>query len=178
MQFLYYMKLDLDNTEQFMQINIDLSTIAFVALWGAILSTIVLAWDIYKWRTAGPKLRVSVQPNMESFNMPQYDGETLILTNVSNYGDRSTTITNFVLLYYKNLWSLIRGRNDKGLIVPNPSVAQPLPYELKQGTIWNGVSIQNAEVECMSQQGYLMCALYHSHSAKPIMRRLVIKKKK
>ena len=29
--------------------------------WGAVLATIVFLWDIYKWWTVGPKLRVSVQ---------------------------------------------------------------------------------------------------------------------
>ena len=54
-----------------------------VAWWGAILATIVFAWDIYKWWTAGPKLRVSVQTGMKSINMPQYDDKTLIHVNVS-----------------------------------------------------------------------------------------------
>jgi len=30
---------------------------SIVAWWGAILSTIVFLWDIYKHRTAGPRLR-------------------------------------------------------------------------------------------------------------------------
>ena len=57
-----------------------------VAWWGAILASIVFVWDIYKWWTAGPKLRVSVHTGMMSINMPQYDGKTLIHVNVSNYG--------------------------------------------------------------------------------------------
>jgi HJR/Mrr/RecB family endonuclease len=65
-----------------------------VAWWGAVLATIVFLWDIYKWRTAGRKLRVSVQSGMKSINMPQFEGKTLIHVNVSNYGDRPTTITN------------------------------------------------------------------------------------
>ena len=82
-----------------MQINIDNPVITVIALWGAILSTIVLAWDIFKWKTAGPKLRVSVKP-------------------------------------------------------------------------------KNEKIESLSKQGFLMCALYHSHSDKPIKKRLVINKKK
>jgi hypothetical protein len=147
-----------------------------VAWWGAILSTTIFLWDIYKWRTSGPKLRVSVQAGMQSINMPEFEGKTLILTNVSNYGDRPTTITNLAFLYYKNIWSLIRDRNDKGFIVATPSTVQRIPYELKQGTMWTGISIQDEEIENMARNGYLICALYHSHNEKPIKRRLVLTK--
>ena len=50
----------------------DITTI--LAVWGAVLSTIVFAWDIYKWRTSGPRLRFFASGNMETVNMPAYDG--------------------------------------------------------------------------------------------------------
>jgi len=81
-----------------------------VAWWGAVLSSVVFLWDIYKWWTAGQKLRVTVQTGMKSINMPQYDGKTLILVNVANYGDRPTTITNLGYLYFTSLLGWIRRR--------------------------------------------------------------------
>ncbi|MBI3370533.1 MAG: hypothetical protein HY017_02085 [Betaproteobacteria bacterium] len=144
-----------------------------VAWWGAILATIVLFWDVYKWRAAGPKLRVSVQSGMESINMLQYDGKTLILVNVSNYGDRPTTFTNLGYLYFTNLWNRIRRRPDKAAIIPNPSDVHPLPHELKQGSLWSGIAIQDDQVTKWAKEGRLYCVLYHSHSERPIYRRVV-----
>lgn len=57
--------------------------IAIIAWWGAILSSVVFLWDVYKWHTAGPKIRFSVKSNMETFNMPNYDGKTIIVADVT-----------------------------------------------------------------------------------------------
>lgn len=149
-----------------------------VAWWGAILATIVFIWDIYKWKMAGAKLRVTVQSNMESINIPQYDGKTLIAVNVVNYGDRPTTITNLGFLWFENLWNRIRRRPDKAFIIPNPSQAQVLPFELKQGNLWSGIAVQDVAVEAMARDGLLYCVLYHTHTEKPVYRRLRIPKKK
>ena len=145
-----------------------------VAWWGAVLATIVFLWDIYKWWTVGPKLRVSVQTGMESINMPQYEGKTLILVNVSNYGDRPTTITNLGYLYFTTFWKRARHRPDKAAIVPNPSDTQRLPFELKQGNLWSGIAIQDEQVTAWAKEGLLYCVLYHSHSERPIYRRVVV----
>lgn len=43
----------------------DLTT--FLAIWGAVILTIVFGWDIYKWKTSGhPKLNIFVNGNMAS----------------------------------------------------------------------------------------------------------------
>lgn len=148
-----------------------------VAWWGAVLATIVFLWDIYKWRTAGPKLRVSVQSGMKSINMPQYEGKTLIYVNVSNYGDRPTTITNLGYLHFANLWTRMRGRPDAAAIVPNPNDVHLLPYELKQGNLWSGIAIQNDQVTKWATEGRLYCVLYHSHREQPIYRRVVARER-
>ena len=148
-----------------------------VAWWGAILATIVFAWDIYKWKTAGPKLRVTVHTGMETINMPQYDGKTVISVNVSNYGDRPTTITHLGYLWFSSFWGRIRKRPNKAFVIPNPSDVHVLPYELKQGNLWTGIAIQDENVAQMANAGRLYCVLYHSHSERPIYRRVSIAKK-
>jgi hypothetical protein len=155
-----------------------MSSTAIVAWWGAILSTVVFVWDIYKHKTAGPKLRFSVQTGMESINMPQYEGKKLILANVTNYGDRPTTITNLGYLYFEKRRFLRKRIPDKAAIVPNPSIAQPLPFELKPGTVWMGICIQDSQVEKWATTGILDILLYHSHNSKPIRRRVVIRKRR
>lgn len=84
-------------------------TTAAVAWYAATISTIVFLWDIYKWWNAGAKLRVEVRPGMQSIGMPEYDGKTLIVINVSNYGDRPTTITGVGLMQYAGWIRRLRG---------------------------------------------------------------------
>ena len=34
------------------------------AWWGATIATLVLLWDIFKWKRAGPVVTISASPNM------------------------------------------------------------------------------------------------------------------
>jgi hypothetical protein len=154
---------------------IHLSTTVFVAWWGATLSTIVFLWDIYKHRTAGPKLRFSLQTGMESINSPRYEGKKLMLANVTNYGDRPTTITNLGYLYFKRRRFFRKPIADKAAIVPNPSPGQPLPFELKPGAVWMGVAIEDGNIREWATTGFLYMMLYHSHNDKPLRRRVVFR---
>jgi hypothetical protein len=151
-----------------MIINTDTSGITIVAWWGAILSTIILAWDIYKWRTSGTRLRMNVQTGMESCNIPEYEGKQLVLVNVSNYGNQPTTITCLGFRFYPNLLSKIRSKNTNAFIVPHPNTTQPIPFELKQGSLWNGIVEQTPDLVNMANSGYLICELYCSHKEKPV----------
>jgi hypothetical protein len=40
------------------------------AWWGAVIATAVLIWDIYKWRTAGPRIALDVRSGMKFLNDP------------------------------------------------------------------------------------------------------------
>src|SRR5947207_1951208 len=111
------------------------TTTEVVAWWGAVLSTVVFAWDVYKWRRTGPKVRTSARTNMKTLNIPQYDGQTLFVIEVANDGDRPTTITNVGLLYFDSAWSRFRRRPSKAFVMPNPNLTLPTPFELKPGSI-------------------------------------------
>jgi hypothetical protein len=154
-----------------------MSPTSIVAWWGAILSTIVFLWDIYKYRAAGPKLRFTVQTGMEGVNMPMCEGQTLILATVTNFGDRPSTITNVGYLYFKGRRFLRKKHPDKAAVVPSPSIAQPIPFELKPGAVWSGIVIQAPQIEEWATTGILDMLVYHSHTSKPLRQRVVIKKK-
>jgi len=156
-----------------MQINISWTLV--IAAWGAILSTVVFLWDIYKWRTAGPRLRFSVTANMKRVDMdrPGDKGETIIAVKATNYGDRPTTITNIGYLYYRDRRWIPR-EPDKKVILTNPKWPQRPPFELKPGSRWMVSLDQTAEIEQMSREGKLFFLLFHSHTEKPVKRRLII----
>jgi hypothetical protein len=153
-------------------------TTTLVAWWGATLSTVVFIWDIIKWRKAGPKLRFSVRTGMRTLNVSAFDGRTLISLEATNFGDRPTTITNICYVYFPNRWALLRNRAPGGWVANQPSPAQPLPFELKPGTVWMGFTDQTPDFEEKARAGYLMCDLYHSHTPKPIRRRVFLRTKR
>lgn len=146
-----------------------------VAWWGAILSTVVFAWDVIKWRLAGPKLRLSVNSGMESVGIPEYEGHTLISATVVNYGDRPTTLTHMVFAHYKNFWNLLRNRTDKNVFVGNPNLSSQMPYELGPGAMWNGIAFQDKIIETATRHGYLVCQIFHSHRKRPVKKRVIMK---
>jgi hypothetical protein len=155
-------------------IKIELTSTDIVAWWGAIVATIVLVWDVYKWKTAGPRLRFVVHTGMIVIGDPMREGKKYFSAKATNVGDRPTTITNLALQFYKTYFDMIRHKPSQSMIVNNPSTEQPLPYVLNPGAIWQGLGLQNAEIEEMAKKGYLVCGLCHSHSEKEIDRRLVI----
>ena len=112
---------------------------------------------------------------MESINLPETDGKNLLRIDVTNYGDRPTTITNVLLLEYKSVWARIRKKHSKIFVIPQPSKIQPLPFELKQGSVWTGIGIQNEALEVSAKNSYLFCIVCLSHHEKPMKRRVVIK---
>ncbi len=155
-----------------------MSSTTFVAWWGAILSTIVFLWDTYKYRKAGPKLCFDVRTGMVL--VPSADKRTFIQTEVVNYGDRSTTLTNITLFSFEKAWSWSRLRNrpTKAAVLNNPNAAQPFPCELKAGGIWRGLTEQTPELEDWARKGILYFDLYHSHRTKPVRRRVRVAERK
>jgi hypothetical protein len=160
-----------------MKITLDLTGI--LAIWGAVLSTIAIFWDIYKWRTSGPSLHMRVSTGMVAYNMPVYEGRTLIMVSVTNRGDRPTTITHLNMAYYDTWWkAILCMKPSQNYWVANPNTFQQVPFELKPGIEWKGMIEQNSEIEIWAQEGYLYATLNHSHNKKPMRQRIVIRKPK
>ncbi len=115
---------------------------------------------------------------MQSINMPRYDGKRLIQTEVTNYGERPTTLINITLYYFERPWSWahLRNRPTKAAILADPNPAQPFPCELRPGAVWRGLTEQVPEIEKWATEGIMYFDLHHSHSHKPIRRRVVLRK--
>lgn len=160
-----------------MGFNITLTGTDIVAWWGAVIATIVLSWDIYKWKTSGPRLKFKVTPNMLVVGDPAREGKTFISANATNIGDRPTTITNLVIQHYNNYFNMFRHKPSTSMIVVAPNTARPLPFVLQPGQVWQGLAIQDQELEKLAKDGYLVCGLCHSHSDKEINRRIDLKTK-
>lgn len=143
-----------------------------VAWWGAIVATLVLLWDVFKWKTSGARLRVQVSTNMQTFSGVVEDDNTYVLAVVVNVGSHPTTITHLTMHYYKNMWARLRGKPIKSMLVAKPSTNQPIPYILKPGEQWMGMAIQNEELERLATSGLLYAAVIHTSGEHPIYRRI------
>jgi hypothetical protein len=147
-----------------------------ISVYAAVVATAVAVWDVVKWKMQGPNLEVEVQSGMKLYGNGAPDENDYVVMRVTNRGDRPTTITNMAYLLYRDDFVARWSRNSSSFaaIVPNPSQAQPLPFVLPPGAQWVGMGLEDAEIKQMAASGCLMCAVYHSHTNKPIMRQVVI----
>lgn len=150
--------------------------IGIVAWWGAILSTIVVLWDIYKWKTSGPKLKVDISANMQYFEQGtgRVDDKTYVIVNIANVGQRLTTITNVGMQYYESRIKRIMKKPKTSFIVTTPNQYLPTPYKLEAGTTWMATIVQTDDVVEMAKKGILDCLIYYSQSNKPFRKRIII----
>ena len=150
------------------------------AWWGAIVATLIFAWDIFKWKRSGAIISINASPNMKTFGgVPDgLENKTLIVVEATNIGNQKTTITHMVGFHYKNLFSKLTDKKDLSFFVPNPAPSSPLPYILGPGERWLGCMEQNQELEEKSRDGYLYCGIYHSCGKKPILQRVIVQEEK
>lgn len=145
----------------------------FAAWWGAIIATLVLIWDIYKWKKRGAKIVIKARPNM--VGVPS-DDKTYIVVIVTNRGDLPTTITHLVGLYYPSIFSKFLHRKIN-FFFPYPGPTPP-PYTLQPGNEWKGLIDQdNLKQDLLVQgrkKGFLYCGVVHSSSNKPMLKRVNI----
>ena len=72
-----------------------------IAAWlGAATGSVTLLWEIYKWAKSGPKLIISVNPNMISAQQ-----ERFVMISIRNTGDRKTTVQAVGFDYFESTWS-------------------------------------------------------------------------
>lgn len=158
-----------------MEASANLSTTDIVAWWGAIIATLVLAWDIFKWRQTGANLRIFTKSGMKTFGIPTTQDDTFVTVRVTNIGDRPTTITVIGLRYYKNRWNKLRNKVDQHFLVPKPSFGhQPLPYVLNVGEEWMGGVQQEEDLVKMARDGLVYIEVCDSVHAKSQLARVTI----
>jgi hypothetical protein len=143
-----------------------------VAVYGAIMATLSMAWNIFTWRHKDAKLRGAATSNMILVGGDIDDRNTYISMSVYNVGDAPTTITNVVLFGYRNrVRRWLRRTQDKAAIV-NHSLAQPIPYVTPGGGRFMSRVIQDTEVEAWSREYCLYLGVCHSMSRRPFLMRV------
>lgn len=147
-----------------MPILSDITLTDILAVWGAFGATLVLLWDIYKWKNSGPQIIFRATPNMkvsEGFGDYSKD-KTYVHMEATNNGDRPTTITKAGCFYYKNLMARLLRRSSSQYYIK----LSKRPGLLEPGGTWNDLADQQ-ELGQLSKNGILLFALYLSHKRKP-----------
>ena len=147
-----------------------------IAVYAAVVASATLVWDWWKWLHVGPDLYVTAQADMKTFNMPQFDHKTVLVINVTNRGDRPTTITHFTVHGFSTWWKWFKKRPDFSAIVNVANDMRPPPHVLEPGGTWTVPCLQDEELVALSKNGgRLALGLSHSHSKKTIYRRVIPK---
>jgi len=128
--------------------------VSLLAWWGAVLSTAVLAWDIYKWRKTG-RAKLTVRANGNLQDAHSRNPQKFIAITVTNNGDKPTTVALITFRYLKSKFRRWRKQKSeqRGFFNPGNPTA-PLPYKLEVGAEWKCIVNQTPEIEKMSREGY------------------------
>ena len=127
-----------------------MSASQIAAWWGAIIATLVLGWDVFKWKQTGrPRLQLKALPDMKPHGpVPNADpNKTYVLIEVVNVGDKKTEITHLTGLYYRSRLQRLRGRNEQAFVVLNPAFSTQFPCFLEPGQRWTGGIEQTTDLE-------------------------------
>jgi len=154
---------------------ISIGTTEIIAAYAAVVATVVLAWDVYKWKASGPRIRFSVSSNMKILQYPGISATaTFVNAKAINVGNLPTTITTLAIQHYKSwlLW-VLRRPDHRGVILN--TALKPLPHILEPGTIWTGLIDQTC-IEGFTRSGILFCELYLSHRRRPKTARIRLEK--
>lgn len=150
-----------------MHVKFDITLTDLLAVWGAFIATLVLIWDIFKWKRSGPQIVFEALPNMMVLGVPTLSKDkTYIIAKATNKGDRTTTITNLGVRYYSNRFCKLLQRPKWQGVIANTGL-KPLPYILKPGETWSGLIDQDEFNDELYERGILIVELYCSHSKKP-----------
>jgi hypothetical protein len=141
------------------------------AWWGAVIATIVLLFDFYKWARSGPRIRCDPKYGWKMKVDGVDDDNEYIFFPVTNAGDRPTTITRQGALYSpdrikryfckpKEQFFFKGGLHGMGKI----------PMIIKPGEIWDGcAAITDDMHRLMNKVGYLYLSLEFSHRQRPYL---------
>ena len=143
-----------------------------LAVYAAVLSTIVFLWDIRKWQRNNPRIAVKVE-----YHEPvSEDGEGWISYEIRNRGGRATTIEELMLANYRRMPELLLYFTKRELFSENVFVRYKdtvkLPVVLQPNEVWKGNSpvrkrdhhaLENDDLELI-KQGKLFYKVRCAHS--------------
>lgn len=146
-----------------------------------------LIWDVIKWCLLGPRLKLTIRPNVfykdgEIVSREKWKDGTEVMTpslyyriEVINRGNRPTTIMR-ISATIKGYYS--QDKTPASLISEafTPHSGNKLPYVLKPGEVWSCRHDQSNMMQQLEVLGasHPMLKLYVSHQDKPIIKEMPV----
>jgi len=121
------------------EINVNITITDVLAVWGAFVASMVLIWDIIKWKKSGPQVSFEVQANSIMVNVLGVDSDRNVTSfRVFNKGDRAITISNIGFIYYENYFQMLFRKPSKTCVFNPLVISGTIPYFLEIGKCWDG----------------------------------------
>lgn len=144
-----------------------------IAIYGAVVATMVFGWDVLKWLATGPRLKVSVTAGMVEVEGHSVRPGRRVVCIVVNRGDMATTITHLAGYRYSKPWHRhVPWIRREEFFIKGPLGSQPLPYVLQPGQQWMGLANQTDAMLDQIRTGALFLGVEHSHSDTGIYKRV------
>lgn len=141
-----------------------------IAVYAAVVGTLALGWDVFKWWSGDASFAIKIGTNMIDPTDPEPRKPKLAF-EVSNRGKTPTTITHIVVKGYRSVLHRFVGRAAVEAFIPRPGITA-VPYELQPGGRFIATSKQTDQIVGWSQNYKLYGGVYHSHSKRPLLARI------
>jgi len=141
----------------------------WVAIYAAVVSTVVLIWDIVKWRRERPQLIARIEANMVYLNSP---GRHL-LVELTNRGGKPFTVKQVRFRHYASRFDYWRKTKnyEAGVMVEVTSGEEP-PFRLDVGGMQTFTYAQDDEFSVKVRTGCMVALIDHSMSSEPVFVRI------
>jgi hypothetical protein len=146
-----------------------------VAAYAAIVATGALFLEVRRWFEAGPRLTITVAPEMILINVPGAEGNTYLFATVTNRGSAPTTISGFHLFDYENWFNRLRSKPKwaAAILHPHPQAhVVNIPKVVQPGEVWEGAALYEGNLKERIERGWLYVIIYASHADKPMRKRV------
>ena len=150
--------------------------IDYVAWWGAIIATLVLIWDLFKWLRSGANITVRHRLNTyypdgrlikkekvkngESIELAKYCHIELI-----NKGTLPTTIMDILASHTKGKDGVITTSTNQRF---TPHFGKKIPSVINSGEVWS-CRIEMDDLYRLKEQGSPYIEVHLSHRKKPVV---------
>lgn len=155
----------------------DAITIATIALWfsgsSLLLAGASFALNFQRWIENGPRLVVSVLPDMMS--IPPIGEETAIGVFATNRGLTPTNIQSCNVISYRNWVDRCLDKQDTHAVIIDVGKSagfSGVPFRLEVHGTWTGRIEPDGEMNADRAKGRLYVAIYAAHRRRPYMRRV------
>lgn len=137
----------------------------FAAWWGALIASIVLLFDFYKWARSGPRLLCDVKYGWKIKAADFTDDNEYIFFSVSNTGDRPTTIIHQAAIHWPTILDRILKKHETSFFIKGGAYDMgKIPAIIRPGEIWNGISRIDDKIRSLVDNGgqsYLVLSFSH-----------------